>query len=450
MHPSTRHRQVSATQVPSTASSPMVSWGSLLAHFSHGFTRPSFSIFWKLVSAWILCPGRHTITRLYLIAEPDGSRAHDAYHRFLRIGAWCMEELWRTLAVLLVEALCPERKLHLALDDTLFQKWGSKVEGAGRYKDPVRSKGSDVVFVTGLNFVSVAILIKPPWGGMPPLLPLCVQLYRKQGPSHIEMAATMITKVAGWFPEREFVLACDGAYSCLARAQLPRTVIVSRTRRNAELYEPQVPPRHPGQRSRPRQRGPRLASPVQMAQDPRLPWQLCKIEIRGRQVTRLVYARVVLWWYTCRSTPVLLVIVRDPTGRHDDEYLFTTDAEAVPEAVVSQCGARWAIEETHRHCKQFLGAEDPQCSRHRGPERAGSMSLFNYSLVWLWYLVVRGACPTWPQHTWYGGKAAPSFADALAEARRELWRDRISIDSERGSLPTKFQTALIETLAYAA
>ncbi|HZU16771.1 MAG TPA: hypothetical protein VFD01_09285 [Candidatus Dormibacteraeota bacterium] len=43
--------------------------------------------------AWVMCPGRHTITRLYLIAEPDGDRARDAYHRFLRAGAWSLERL---------------------------------------------------------------------------------------------------------------------------------------------------------------------------------------------------------------------------------------------------------------------------------------------------------------------------------------------------------------------
>jgi len=34
----------------------------------------------------VVCPGRHPITRLSLLAEPDGRRTHDAYHRFLRIG----------------------------------------------------------------------------------------------------------------------------------------------------------------------------------------------------------------------------------------------------------------------------------------------------------------------------------------------------------------------------
>ena len=62
-----------------------------------------------------------------------------------------MEQLWRKLTIALVDSLCPNGRLHLAVDDTIFQKWGRKVEGSGRYKDPVRSSGRDVVFVTGLT-----------------------------------------------------------------------------------------------------------------------------------------------------------------------------------------------------------------------------------------------------------------------------------------------------------
>lgn len=449
MDPSTRHSH-DPVQVSSSGSTPIASWTSMLSCFAGCFTKPSFAIFWKLIIAWVICPGRHTITRLYLLAEPDGNRAHDAYHRFFRVGAWSLEQLWRTLAIVLVEGLCPQGRLQLAVDDTIFQKWGDKVEGSGRYKDPVRSTGRDVVFVTGLNFVSLGLLVRPPWGGMPLSLPVCVRLYRKTGATHIELAAAMITVVASWFPGGEFLVVGDGAYSALARVKLPRTVVVSRTRKNAQLYDPQVPPRPPGQRGRRRLRGERLASPWQMAQDPDLPWRTCKVEARGRQIERLIYARVVLWWFTCREAPVLLVIVRDPSRQSDDEYLFTTDADACPEEIAGAYANRWAIEETHRNCKQFMGAEDPQCWRRNGPARAGGLSLFSYSLIWYWYVIVHGTHPAWQQHAWYGSKTTPSFADALATARRELWRDRVFVESDGAPLSTKFHTALIEALAYAA
>jgi hypothetical protein len=86
----TRHGK-DPSQISSPA--PSSSWLDLLSRSQTCFTRPSFEIFRRLIMAWVMCPGRHTITRLYLIAEPDGDRARDAYHRFLRAGAWSLERL---------------------------------------------------------------------------------------------------------------------------------------------------------------------------------------------------------------------------------------------------------------------------------------------------------------------------------------------------------------------
>ena len=69
------------------------SWLELLAGFAPAFTAPSLQLFTHMATGWVLCPGRRTITRIYQIAEPQGGRAHDAYHRFFRIGAWSMSRL---------------------------------------------------------------------------------------------------------------------------------------------------------------------------------------------------------------------------------------------------------------------------------------------------------------------------------------------------------------------
>jgi hypothetical protein len=63
-----------------------------LAVFQPAFTAPSFALMVRLVSAWVRCPGRHTLTRLYPLAEPRQARAHDAYHRFFGKGAWLLND----------------------------------------------------------------------------------------------------------------------------------------------------------------------------------------------------------------------------------------------------------------------------------------------------------------------------------------------------------------------
>ena len=91
---------------------------------------PSHKIFVRMASAWVLCPGGRTVTRIYQIAEPFGERAHDAYHRFFREGAWSMSSLWRLLALALIGTFYRSGRIPLYLDDTVFHKTGRKIEGA--------------------------------------------------------------------------------------------------------------------------------------------------------------------------------------------------------------------------------------------------------------------------------------------------------------------------------
>jgi len=86
---------------------PATAWELLLWNFADLFTRPSFRLFLNLISAWLPCPGRRTVTRMITVADPEGEHAHDAYHRFLRAGKWSMTPLWCRLPLLLVHKSGP-------------------------------------------------------------------------------------------------------------------------------------------------------------------------------------------------------------------------------------------------------------------------------------------------------------------------------------------------------
>ena len=119
---------------------PVYVWDAFVAACTPVFTRPSFALFGDLLRAWVLCPGRHTVTHMLGMLDPASGRKHDAYHRFLRAGAWSMAALWRLLAQALVAGLAGVQAiLCLDLDDTLFHKTGRKVESAGIFRDAVRS-----------------------------------------------------------------------------------------------------------------------------------------------------------------------------------------------------------------------------------------------------------------------------------------------------------------------
>lgn len=423
-------------------------WAALLAAAAPVFTAPSAMIFCDLVAGWVLSPGRRTVTRMICAADPEGRRSHDAYHRFLRAGRWSMAALWKALATRVVSSLCPPGPISLDLDDTLYHKTGPRVDGAGIFRDAVRSTSKYVVHALGLNLVVLTVRVAPPWGSVPLGLPVSVRLHRKGGPTPPDLAEEMIVEVASWFPDRAFELSADGAYATLAGRGLPRTSVTSRMRRDAALFGP-VPPRT-GKRGRPRTKGERLPAPPVMAARARAGWVRTEVDIRGRVVERLLLCRDVLWYGVCRHAMVRLVVVRDPSGREPDDFLFTTDLEARPDDVVNRYAGRWSIECTFRDTKQHLGGEDPQCWKGKGPERAAALSLWLHAAVWLWYIGVHGTERTWIVRPWYRAKRVPSFADALAALRRALWADRITQVSFGPGLMPKTAHALIEILAQAA
>jgi len=424
-------------------------WTALLGMFCTVFTTPSFAIFTDLIAGWVCAPGRRTITAMIAVADPTGRRAHDAYHRFVRDGAWSMSGLWRVLAVHAITRFAPAGVVSLDCDDTLFHKAGHRINGAGVFRDAVRSTVRRVVYAVGLNLVVVTLRVTPPWGG-PIALPVNARLHRKNDPTTtVEHAAAMIRELAGWVPDRDFHLCADGAYASLCGVHLPRTHITSRIRRDAALYQP-APPRT-GKRGRPRTKGDRLPTPAELANTARRKdWQAVQIDVRGRTVQRLVLVRDVLWYTVNNHDLLRLVIVRDPAGIEPDDFFVTTDRTASGAQVASRYAGRWSIEVCFRDVKQALGGEDPQTWKRNGPERAACLSLWLHGLTWCWYLDTHPTGRTWIPRPWYTHKATPSFLDALAALRRVLWSQRITALSNSAADNNKISEALLDTLTYAA
>jgi DDE superfamily endonuclease len=425
------------------------SFAVLLSVARSAFSASGFGVFETLLSGWVLAPGRRTITAMICAGDPQGRRAHDTYHRFVRCGRWSLEGLWRCLVVSLVKALAPTGPLRVLIDDTLYKKTGHHVEGTGIFRDAVRSTRSKVIYALGLNLVVATLRVDPPWGGCPIALPVGVRLHRKGGPSTLELAAQLCRQLASWLPERNLEVCADGAYATLIGRRLPNATVTSRMRRDAALYE-SAPPRT-GRRGRPRQRGARLETPEAMSK--RLEDEdLAPIEYdcRGKVVHALVWSTRVLWYSVDKKRLVTLVIVRDPSGIMHDDFFVTDDPEATDAEIVARYAGRWAIEVTFREVKQCLGGEDPQSWKHRGPERAANLSLWLYSAIWMWHITTNGVRRTWTVRPWYQNKKTPSFLDALAALRRSLWAERITPLSFSGRDHTKIIDVVLDVLANAA
>jgi hypothetical protein len=417
------------------------------------FTAPGWEIFFALMTGWVLSPARKTITGIYRFADPGGTWTHDAFHRFVRCGAWDVADLWKILALALVTSQVPEVPgepdvlIEIDIDDTLFHKSGRKMDGPGWWRDAVRSAGKRVVVALGLNLLVVTLRIRPVWGGEPLGLPILVLLHRKNGPKLTDLACQALDTVATWFPHRRIRCCADGAFaSCLIPKGNQRITIISRMRRDAALY--MLKPKSTGRRGRPRLRGARLGTPAKIGSSAKR-WTTVTTDQRGYPRVRKVYARTLIW-YAVTKVPVLLVISRDPTGKEHDDYWVCSDTKLPPATVVGAYTGRWSIEDTFRAVKQTIGAQQPQSWAGNAPERAATLGLLLYSLVWWWFLGLKPAQQAVAAPPWYADKVKPSFLDAVAALRTEIWRNQIFVNSNHGSISPKMTEVLLDALARAA
>lgn len=416
------------------ANDPASTWTAFLRQFRFCFTAPGYVFFEQLATAWVMCPGRHTVTRLWRVIPAATRRPYGAYARMIREGSWSVDDLWCALVRLLVAHWAPDGTLTVVLDDTLIKKTGRKIVGAGYFRDAVHSTATYTVTAWGLNVIIIGLRIAPPWGGEPLALPVLIRVRRKDKDEKkeetelnlVELAAAMIMDVHDWLPGRQLRVVADGAYASLVGYRWPDGIhIVTRLRRDAALYDLPPPSPAPGtrrSRGRPRLRGQRLPRPEKLtaALHPN-DWVAATISQRGKQVERLLYARSLLWYRVAGTRPLLLVIVRDPEGHEPDDYFVTTEIAAMPGDIAVAYADRWPIEDTHRNVKQYLGAEHPQCWVREGPERVVSLACWLYAACWHWLLVRDPDQPIWPDRPWYRSKSTPSFADALSALRAQWW-----------------------------
>lgn len=416
------------------------------------FTAPSRALFNSLLEGWILCPCRRVVTSLYQFADPDRTHAHDAYHRFFRASSWTRSKLFQALAEMLVKRFSPGNVLRLLGDDTVHKKTGRKVAGAKYCRDAVRSTAKKLVLAWGLQVVVLCIEVQPPWGGEPLALPINLRVYKKRttddnGKSILDLMREMIQEVTKWFPDKIIYFVGDGFYAPLATDASPTLHVISRMRYDAALYRL---PKKPllGEKGRRKVRGDRLPNPEQIAAKARN-WKTVVTTERGEKKTRLVHVRRVVWDKVLRGRYIQLVISRDPSGREKDDYFFTTDTALDPDMVIERYADRWAIEDTFRNGKQYLGIEEPQSWKKTGPEKVAIMGYAVYAFAWAWFIQL-GNYLSFPDRPWFPGKSKPSFQDALAELRHQIWDGRISECVLNNPQLQKFTETLIESLSRAA
>ena len=329
------------------------------------FTRPSFASSCRLLLAWVMCLGKHTLLRVGHTAQPqsppDNSQRHglDTSYNFFERSSWNPKGLAYRLALLILSRLHFTGCVTLLVDDTLAHKRGKSVWGLGWWRDAVASTRKRVATASGHNWVLVAIAFCVPGTSIVLALPLLARLHLpgKGQPSCAKLTREMLSEVLGWFPDRDFTLIGDGAYACKELlSDLPSRVrFVGRMRGDAAIYDPKVPRQPKGKRGRKPTKGPRLPCPRDAAKKADRKrsasgdwlWQEVAVTIYGKTRELLAVSYQAVWPRVLGLRPIQVVVVRDPEGRMDDVYLFTTDLEASPQWVIEQFSLRWSIENNH-------------------------------------------------------------------------------------------------------
>jgi len=369
------------------------------------FTQPSFGTAWELLLAWVMCLGKHTLYRVAQTTHPDiipdRSRRHglDSYYNFFERSAWKPQGLAQRIANLLLTTLQLLGVVTLLVDDTLAHKRGKSVWGLGWFRDAVASTKKRTATASGHNWVVLAVAVCVPFTNVPILaLPLLARLHLPGAgqPSCADLAREMLAVVLEWFGHRRFTLVADGAYA--AKGLLGdldgRVTFVGRLRGDAAVYDPRVPAAKKGQRGPKAKKGRRLPAPVQAAAKADRKrsavgawlWQAVAVVVYGTPRSLQAFAYEVVWPTVLGLRPIKVVVVRDPSGRMRDAYLFTTDLQARLDWVITMFAWRWAIEVMFRASKQVMDVEAPQHWSQESVEKVAPWVWSMQSVIMVWYI----------------------------------------------------------------
>ena len=237
-----------------------------------------------------------------------------------------------------------------------------------------------------------------------------------------------LLQVARWLPGRRVVAVADSGFSAIAllRDLAPHLTVVTRLRLDACLCQP-PPARRPKARGRPPVKGARLPSLAARVRDPRTPWHRVAIDgWYGRRTRRLdIASGTALWHHPGMRVAIRWVLVRDPSGEKEPQAFLCTDQKAAPADILRWFVRRWRTETTFEEARRHLGVETQRQWSDLAILRTTPALLGLFSLVTLWasqLAAERG--PVVEYIRWYP-KPLPTFSDALALIRREVWTAQV-------------------------
>jgi len=422
-----------------------------------------------LVVGALLAPGQRTVTAVLRVMGLSQERHFQNYHRVLNRARWSSLATARVLLELVVQSFAPTGVVVIGLDDTLERRRGEQIKAKGIYRDPVRSSRAQVVKASGLRWLCAMVLAEIPWArrvwALPFLTALCpsARYHQQRGQRHKPLpqwADQLIGLIHRWLPGREVVMVADSSYAVLALLEqvsaTPGVSLITRLRLDAALYEP-APPRAPRQHGRPRKKGARRPTLQQVLEDPQTQWTRLTVNSwYGGGAREVEVCTDTAVWYHTGLPPLMLrwVLIRDPQQQFEPQALLSTQLPHSPAPILAWFVRRWTMEVTLQETRAHLGIETQRQWSDLAISRTTPALFGLYSLV---TLLAQSLPPAQTRlvrtAAWYA-KPRPTFSDALAMVRRELWShshfSRSRTKSEAVEIPCSLWERLTDALCYAA
>jgi hypothetical protein len=357
----------------------------------------------------------------------------------------------------------------IGIDDTLERRRGAKIKAKGIYRDPVRSSRTHMVKASGLRWLCAMVLAEIPWAGrvwaLPFLTALCPseRYHRQRKQRHKalpEWAGQLIGLIRRWLPGREVIVVADSSYAVIELLKqvstTPDVSLITRLRLDAALYDP-APARRSRQNGRPRKKGARRPTLQQVLADARTRWTALTVNNwygGGRREVEVCTDTAV--WYHAGLSPVTIrwVLIRDPQDTFAPQALVTTCLIHTPQQMMEWFVRRWRMEVTFEEARAHLGIETQRQWNDWAIGRTTPALFGLYSLV---ALMAHGMFQAEGQlirtAAWYV-KKRPTFSDALAVIRSELWGachfSTSAFAGETVKVPRALFERLTDTVCYAA
>jgi hypothetical protein len=397
------------------------SWAVILQVFAPVFARRgTFRMFTVLATGMVAQTRRRSVVGMLAGAGMAQRVSFHAACRFFSHAVWDVDRLGLAAAGLIVRCLlAPGEAIVVAVDDTLFKRWGRKVhhvfwthDGSAQGKNKIGR---------GNRWVIAGIVVRLPFVTAPVCLPVLFRLWAGKGSdSPVALGAVLLQLLRDTFPGWPVHGVGDAAYH--GRPLLVNgTTWTTRLPANAALYAP-APPRT-GKRGRPALKGRKLPKPATLAST--MTWVRTQVYRYGRTETVDIAVIPAIWYGPFGNTGGHLVLQRDPDStRAYDLALFTTDPDATGERIVERYAVRWSIEPSNANGKQQAGVGQARNRLPRAVERTVPFGMIIQSMVITWYALyghdpadVTDRAIAQP---WYRTKTEPSFEDMILKLRKTI------------------------------